>query len=234
MQKSDAQPRGNVSKPKLRPVDVYVLWRLCRSIDSEEGAAGAAMAELFPEANAAETRAIISLGLRLGLLDDPSRQRLTVRGKRLAAAENVRYWRPENLEQVDASACQGFFLRTKNRPAVLDLFAGAGGLGLGFEKAGFEVVAAVENDPQACEAHRRNFPNSKVLEEDIVTFSKSVRKRLEAAEVDITAIDGVIGGPPCQGFSFMGERATNDERNLLTSRFVDIVEAIEPKFFVME
>jgi site-specific DNA-cytosine methylase len=121
------------------------------------------------------------------------------------------------------------------RPKIVDLFAGAGGLGLGFSMMGYDVAVAVDNDPQACEAHRQNFCHGETIREDIFKIARDpVRFLNEEAKVDPESIDGVVGGPPCQGFSFMGERAASDERNLLTTKFMDVVLAVKPKFFVME
>lgn len=119
------------------------------------------------------------------------------------------------------------------RPKVLDLFAGVGGLSLGFESAGFEIVAAMDNDRQACEAHKQNFPATKVIEGDINIFAKNPKEYLRKQGI-FNEIDGIIGGPPCQGFSNMGERVVDDDRNFLTTRFTEIVNGIKPKFFMME
>lgn len=131
---------------------------------------------------------------------------------------------------------EGFLLDKtayKKRPKVVDLFAGVGGLSLGFESAGFEIVAAMDNDTQACEAHKKNFPMTKVIQDDIAKFSKNPKAYLESIGI-ADDIDGIIGGPPCQGFSYMGERVVDDDRNFLTTRFTEIVNGLKPKFFMME
>jgi len=116
------------------------------------------------------------------------------------------------------------------KPTVIDLFAGVGGLSLGFEMAGFDVVLANEYDECIADAYKLNHPNTKMIVADIrelpieETFAEYRGK-----------IDVVIGGPPCQGFSQKGQRKTiNDERNFLFKYFVAIVDYIHPRYFVME
>jgi DNA (cytosine-5)-methyltransferase 1 len=118
------------------------------------------------------------------------------------------------------------------RPIGIDLFAGAGGLSLGFEQAGFDVVAAVEIDPIHCAVHKFNFLNCTVLPQSI--------SKLTGAEIRTKAgigrrrIEVVFGGAPCQGFSMMGQRALDDPRNSLVRDFLRIVDELRPAYFVFE
>lgn len=118
------------------------------------------------------------------------------------------------------------------RPIGIDLFAGAGGLSLGFEQAGFDVAAAVEVDPIHCAVHKFNFPQTAVLCRSVVG--------LTAAEIRIAAgigdrpIECVFGGPPCQGFSMIGQRMLDDARNKLVLEFVRLVAELGAKTFVFE
>ena len=120
----------------------------------------------------------------------------------------------------------------KTMPNVIDLYAGAGGLSLGASRAGFKVVAAIEIDKHAIETHVRNFPQTAHIASDI--RSVSIEDIEEASGIYRNDIAGVIGGPPCQGFSYMGHGNVEDERNLLFKRFFEIVRDIHPVFFVAE
>ena len=115
---------------------------------------------------------------------------------------------------------------------VIDLYAGAGGLSLGASRAGFKVVAAIEIDKQAIETHQRNFPQTVHIARDI--RSVSIEDLEELFGIDRDSIAGIIGGPPCQGFSSIGHGNVEDERNLLFQRFFEIVRDIHPTFFVAE
>jgi len=113
---------------------------------------------------------------------------------------------------------------------VIDLFAGCGGLSTGFEMAGFNIPLAVEKDDWASETYKFNHPDTKVVTEDI-TQVLDLDTLLEDPTIQI---DGIIGGPPCQGFSLSGNRDKKDPRNSLFMEFVRFVKHFKPKFFVME
>lgn len=118
------------------------------------------------------------------------------------------------------------------RPIGIDLFAGAGGLSLGFEQAGFDVAAAVEIDPVHCAVHKFNFPDTAVISQSVATLTAAdIRK---AAGIGNKRIDCVFGGPPCQGFSLIGHRALEDPRNSLVLEFVRIVAELDARTFVFE
>lgn len=118
------------------------------------------------------------------------------------------------------------------RPIAVDLFSGAGGMSLGFEQAGFDVVAAVEVDPIHAAVHKFNFP-------DCATLCRDVSK-IGAAEIRAAAnlgnkrVDLVVGGAPCQGFSLIGHRALEDPRNSLVKDYVRIVCELDASYFVFE
>lgn len=115
-------------------------------------------------------------------------------------------------------------------PKIVDLFCGCGGFGLGAKQAGFDVVIAVDVDNTLQSAYKRNFPNTKVVNGDLSVMGKSEWGAL----LDFQKIDGVIGGPPCQGYSRMGKGDVSDPRRSLLSHFFRTVNIISPKFFVME
>lgn len=118
------------------------------------------------------------------------------------------------------------------RPIGIDLFAGAGGLTLGFEQAGFDVVAAVEIDPVHCAVHKFNFPQTAVVPRSVVGLT-AAEIRL-AAGIGNRPVDCVFGGPPCQGFSMIGHRVLDDPRNGLVLEFVRLVAELDAKTFVFE
>ena len=111
---------------------------------------------------------------------------------------------------------------------IIDLFAGCGGLSTGFEQAGFNVALAVEMDEGAAETYTYNHSETKMLIKDITTI-ESISEYLNGE-----SIDGVVGGPPCTGFSLSGNRDPKDPRNSLFMDYLRIVREIKPKFFVME
>lgn len=123
-------------------------------------------------------------------------------------------------------------VKKMGRPTCIDLFAGAGGLSLGFEQAGFDVVAAVEVDPVHAAVHAYNFPKCAVLPKSVVGLTGRQIRR--AANLGNRRIDVVVGGAPCQGFSLIGQRALDDPRNSLVREFVRIVAELKAPYFVFE
>lgn len=118
------------------------------------------------------------------------------------------------------------------RPICVDLFAGVGGMSLGFEQAGFDIACAVEIDPVHSAAHRYNFVHTPVICESVTDLDgTTIRKR---SGIGDRKVDVVIGGPPCQGFSLIGKRVLDDERNALVRHFLRIVCELDASYFVME
>lgn len=117
-----------------------------------------------------------------------------------------------------------------NQYKVLDLFCGCGGMSLGFEKAGYDVVLGIDIWKDALETYKYNHQSSKVLQADMSTLTgEDVESLIRTSNVDV-----IIGGPPCQGFSVAGKRIVDDERNRLYKGFVRMVQYFKPKAFVME
>lgn len=119
-----------------------------------------------------------------------------------------------------------------SRPIGIDLFSGAGGLSLGFEQAGFDIVAAVEIDPIHAAVHKFNFPACTVIPRSVIGLTGAdIRK---AANIGNRKVDVVFGGAPCQGFSLIGQRALDDPRNALAKEFVRIVRELDATYFMFE
>lgn len=122
--------------------------------------------------------------------------------------------------------------QTKQRPIAVDLFAGAGGMTLGFEQAGFDVLCSVEFDPIHCATHEYNFPFWSVICKSLTEVTgKEIRDNSAIGDRDI---DVVFGGPPCQGFSIIGKRILDDSRNFLVFHFIRVVLELQPKYVVIE
>lgn len=117
-------------------------------------------------------------------------------------------------------------------PKIIDLFAGAGGISLGAARAGFEISAAVELDEFAVQTHTKNFPKSQHLIEDVSKLTGEMLLKL--AKVHADELTGLVGGPPCQGFSSMGKRDVADQRNNLFDHFFRLVNETRPAFFLAE
>lgn len=117
----------------------------------------------------------------------------------------------------------------------VDLFAGAGGLSLGLEMAGFDCVLAAEKEEYICDTHRRNLPNTRAEELDLSEpdAPSTIVSILEEMDV-LDDVDLVVGGPPCQGYSHANERNPDDPRNALVQHFQDCIEEIGPDGFLME
>lgn len=126
----------------------------------------------------------------------------------------------------------GELINFGKRPIAIDLFAGCGGLSLGFEQAGFDIAAAVEIDPIHAAVHEYNFPYSKTICADIKNVDGNQIREL--AGIGDRDVDVVFGGAPCQGFSMIGKRALDDPRNQLIKHYLRIVGDIRPKFCVLE
>ncbi len=109
----------------------------------------------------------------------------------------------------------------------MSLFSGAGGLDVGFERAGFKVVFANEIDKDAAATWKANRPDSNAMHEGDVHDFIDVLKEHEGVDV-------LFGGPPCQGFSVAGKMNPDDPRSRLIWSFMDAVEVVKPKAFVIE
>ncbi|HEU0142197.1 MAG TPA: DNA cytosine methyltransferase [Bryobacteraceae bacterium] len=127
-------------------------------------------------------------------------------------------------------------LKRKHRTTAIDLFSGCGGLSLGLKSAGFDVIAAIDNDPLACATYRMNHKDTVLIEKDISkTKPTYLRKRLglRPGQLDLLA-----GCPPCQGFSTLrtlnGKKNVKEPMNDLVFQFMKYVRAFRPKAIMME
>ena len=113
---------------------------------------------------------------------------------------------------------------------IIDLFCGCGGLSLGFENAGFNVLLGIDMWEDALVTYRHNHKNGNTLCADLASLPvEEVDKAINHKKVDV-----IIGGPPCQGFSIAGKRIVDDDRNKLYKSFVRMVAYFKPKAFVLE
>lgn len=109
----------------------------------------------------------------------------------------------------------------RDSPTVVDLFAGAGGLSLGFVRAGARVIAAYDNWRAAVETYARNLGDH--------VHEQAINRSLQIEKPEI-----IVGGPPCQGFSSAGMRRADDERNTLVGEFSRLIASVRPRAFVFE
>ena len=113
--------------------------------------------------------------------------------------------------------------------SMIDLFAGVGGLSLGFEMAGFTAVIANEYDKSIANSYIKNRPHTKMIINDITQLPIKETFSEYQGNVDL-----IVGGPPCQGFSQKGQRKSiNDSRNFLFRYYFEVVSLVKPKYFVM-
>lgn len=110
------------------------------------------------------------------------------------------------------------------------LFAGAGGLHLGMERAGFKLLVASDVSAYAEQTHKLNRPSVPFVCEDI---RKLAVKRLVRAARGVRP-DIIVGGPPCQGFSTLGDKLSSDPRNALFEAYAHVVEELQPRFLLIE
>jgi len=156
-------------------------------------------------------------------------------GKLTAVREPMSNYRVYKKEQVQSLFPEFFenkqvavsnFVIPENKYTVLELFAGAGGLAIGMEKAGIECVALNEIDKWACQTLRNNRPHWKVLEGDIRTFDFSEY---------YNKVDVVTGGFPCQAFSYAGKKlGLSDARGTLFYEFARVVKEVNPPICIGE
>lgn len=122
--------------------------------------------------------------------------------------------------------------RREGRPTAVDLFSGAGGITLGLTSAGFDVVFCSDRDEACSITHRRNFPAIPFATESIEKLRAT--DILGVANLKLGELDLLIGGPPCQGFSIIGQREIWDTRNGLFREFLRLATELQPRCVVIE
>lgn len=116
------------------------------------------------------------------------------------------------------------------KKTVIDLFAGVGGLSLGFSQVGFNVILANEYDAEIAASYVANHPDTRMIVGDITKLDLKETFLPYKGKVDV-----IVGGPPCQGFSQKGQRKTiHDSRNFLFKNYISVVKMVQPTYFVME
>ena len=117
-------------------------------------------------------------------------------------------------------------------PTCIELFSGAGGLAEGFRQAGWEILAAADNDQSAVQTFRLNFPGTVVYERDVSNLAPA--QLLKETGLSRGALDCLIGAPPCQSFSYNNHARSASKGARLVKRYLHIVELLKPKTLVME
>lgn len=123
-------------------------------------------------------------------------------------------------------------MRLQMELTVISTFAGCGGSSLGYKKAGYKELLAIDFDKNAVETFKLNFPEVPVWERDITKVSAD--EILKFCKIKKGELDILDGSPPCQGFSTAGKRNVNDSRNILFEQFVRLINDLQPKVFIME
>lgn len=142
-------------------------------------------------------------------------------------------------KKKDNQDCSNGFVEVRNIKAnrdykVLELFAGAGGLGLGLEYAGFKSIGNVEKDKHACNTLRKNRPNWNIIEEDIEQITNNgIENYLDAPHAG--ELDLLSGGYPCQAFSYAGKKGgLQDARGTMFFHYAKLLDKLKPKIFLAE
>lgn len=139
-----------------------------------------------------------------------------------------------SIEYAEGSPSQSVLARPKKAlPKIVSLFAGAGGLDLGFKQSGFSISVAIDASDAAIRTHKRNFPRTKSVVADLVKIGPSGVIAHVKERVPVGQAIGVIGGPPCQGFSRANSMAlSTDPRNKLPQLYLKIIAELRKHYTV--
>lgn len=137
---------------------------------------------------------------------------------------------PPLLSKAIGTTIMKYLNTVKKEYNTIDLFSGAGGFSTGFDNAGFKTILALDLWKDAIDTFNYNRDKKVGINMDIHDYTNEKIDEL----VTTNDVDGIIGGPPCQGFSLVGTRKETDERNSLYLEYVRFVEKVKPKFFILE
>lgn len=124
------------------------------------------------------------------------------------------------------------FEKKRERPKAIDLFCGAGGLSLGLVNAGWDLRLGSDIDPACGSTHRANFPSIPFFGGDARELT--AKRLIQLSGIEPGELDLLAGGPPCQGFSIIGQRSINDPRNDLFGTFLNLAKQLRPKIVLIE
>lgn len=144
---------------------------------------------------------------------------------KIGAKGTRRYTKKALLDFINTSAPNS----ASSSKRVLDLFSGCGGLSHGLANAGFEIVLGVDNWADALVTYEKNHPGAQSMLLDLENFDPCAVEKTTGKAIDI-----IVGGPPCQGFSISGNRDPKDRRNMLYKGFVQLVSHYKPEAFILE
>ena len=117
-----------------------------------------------------------------------------------------------------------------NRPTIVDVFCGIGGISKGFEKAGFEVILGIDSNPHAIKIFKKQHPTAQTTVTDIRNITSDEIKQI----IGNRKIDVLVGGPPCQGFSVAARHNRDNEKNALFYEFVRLAKELKPSWVFIE
>jgi len=135
----------------------------------------------------------------------------------------------KDAEFNEANYKSYFVESNSNQNTVLDLFSGCGGLSLGFKRAGFDVLGGIDSNAPSIETFNYNIGNGHIID-----LSKKEWVDAAAKEMNLSKLDVLVGGPPCQGYSLTGTRKFEDERNQLYNSVFQAIDAFSPKVVLIE
>ncbi len=137
----------------------------------------------------------------------------------------------EQLKINNSKNYTEFFIeKSNNNLNVIDLFCGCGGLSLGFQRAGYNILAGLDIDETALKTYSHNLKTLGLnIDLSNSLFVNEVKKKIKGKKIDV-----LVGGPPCQGFSLTGTRILNDPRNSLFKSFFQSIDVFKPKIVLLE